>query len=692
EAKLTRLDIPQFFQQKVLFQSRSTGTVSFKGRGQGLDEVFKDMRGQARLTVNYRLDNNWQRPSSAEEQLRFSGDATLAIKGDRILGLQISQLDIDSFRQDVTGNLSIVADRSPWLIADLESDHINIDGLLALIPKSTAEAEQTDLLTSLKSLGAMRISFDAESVVLMDLPISNMTLEVSSAPGNFSINQLDFTAKESRLESHGAISWKDNQALFKASANLTNFDMDRFLIANPATAHVPVSGSVNLQSQGNRLSEILANLSGQINLHASQAQPPSSIKSRRNLVMTVKRISDGMHADISTLQLGSNELSGSVRYHKTTPPLLEVQISGGSLSLLPWEESLAKPQVKDPAKEGASATVTAAAKTSADFVGKVLLSPVRLFSGPEEAEPGEKYLSDQPLPFDALKKSNVRINGQLASITSSVAVLKNITVSGTLNNGLLSIQASAGVNKGKGEIDLTLNANDPPSIAKVTGSFEGVYGEPGEDTFPRSGFFSLTSQGQSPAELAANLNGTTYLELGHGPFDYRKLTFINASVSGSVFRALIPGIEQHEPELECAVCLATFKDGIGITPYGFAARTNSANLLGKMAVDLKTELMQLKFESRSREGMGISVGSVFSNTVKIKGPITDPQIVPSTTAILWRGWAAFMTAGLSVVGESVYKRALASADPCKSIREDIREDICATDQPAASSPLVCPKG
>jgi hypothetical protein len=691
-AHFTRFDIPKFFQQKVLFQSRSTGTISFEGHGRGLDEVFKNMRGKARLAVDYRRDNDWQRSSTAEDQLSFSGDTVLEIKGDRILGLQISQLDIDSFQQDVTGSVSVVAERIPWLIADLESDKLNIDGLLALMPESTAEADQTDLLTSLKKLGAMRLSLDARSVVLMDLPMSNMTLEVSSAPDLFRVDQLDFTAAESHLESHGEISWQGDHAAFKATASVTDFDLDRFLIDTPSAEHVPVSGSVNLQSEGSRFSQLLANLSGQINLHASQAQTPSSVKSRRNLVMTVKRISDGMHADISTLQLGSNELSGSVRYHKTTPPLLEVEISGGALSLLPWEESRATPQPKDPAKEGASTTMTAAAEKSASFVGKVLLSPVRFFSGPAEAAPGKKYFSDKPLPFEALKKSNAKINGRIASLTSSSGVLKDMRFSGSLNDGLLSIQASAAVNKGKGEIDATVNANATPPSAQVKVSFDGLRGKAGENNSPRSGFFYLTGQGQSPAALAATLNGTAYLEIGRGPFDYHRLSILNADVASSMFRTLIPGLDKQEPELECAVTLATFKDGTGITPYGFAARTNSANLLGRIAVDLKTEMVQLKFDSRSREGVGISVGSVFSNTVQIKGPLTDPQVVPNTTAILWRGWAAFMTAGLSVVGESVFKRALSSADPCKAIKKDIRKDICTTNQPAASSPLVCPKG
>ena len=134
-----------------------------------------------------------------------------------------------------------------------------------------------------------------------------------------------------------------------------------------------------------------------------------------------------------------------------------------------------------------------------------------------------------------------------------------------------------------------------------------------------------------------------------------------------------------------------FKDGAGVTPFGYALRTDKANLIGRIEIDLKKELMQLQIDSRSREGVGISLSSVFANTVRIKGPLTDPEIVPHTTSILWRGWAAFMTAGLSVVGESVIKRALSSEDPCLTIKKQIRKDICGTQQLLAASPLACPK-
>ena len=98
----------------------------------------------------------------------------------------------------------------------------------------------------------------------------------------------------------------------------------------------------------------------------------------------------------------------------------------------------------------------------------------------------------------------------------------------------------------------------------------------------------------------------------------------------------------------------------------------------------------MNFSSSSRKGVGMSVGNVFSNTIEIEGALTDPKIIPDATGLIWRGWAAILTGGLSIVGESVLKRALASENPCTSVQKHIRKDLCGSDQPAAQSPLICP--
>jgi hypothetical protein len=226
---------------------------------------------------------------------------------------------------------------------------------------------------------------------------------------------------------------------------------------------------------------------------------------------------------------------------------------------------------------------------------------------------------------------------------------------------------------------------------QVTSTFSGVRGIDARATFPRSGFVSLESRGASQAELATNVSGLVFLDMGRGPFDYANSAFLTANLMTTMFQTLIPGINRQQQQLECGTVLGVFRSGQGSTPYGFAARTNQASLVGHLSVDLAREQMEMNIDSRGRQGMGISVAGIFSNTVQIRGPLNNPRVVPNPTGIAWRAWAAVTTGGLSILGESLLRRIWASENPCKSVQRIIVEKECPTNPIAASSPMVCPK-
>ncbi|MEZ5503351.1 MAG: hypothetical protein R3E50_12150 [Halioglobus sp.] len=398
-----------------------------------------------------------------------------------------------------------------------------------------------------------------------------------------------------------------------------------------------------------------------------------------------------MQADITTLQWGESDLAGSVTYHRTTPPSVAIDLHGGTLSLLPWENAYLK-DARKTTQEDPATTLRSAARASADWVGHLLLTPLRLLSDEDDAAPGKKLFSSEPLPLDDLKAVNLTLSGELGSLLSTAVTANNLKFNGTLRDGQLALTGSSGdMNGGDGQIELSVDADTAPPVFKLRSTFKNVRGLTGRDTYPRSGFVSVDSRGQSEAEIAANVAGLVYLELGAGPFDYANSTLLTANIATTVFQTLIPGIDRTQSQLECGITLGLLQDGKGLTPYGFAARTNQANLLGHLKVDLRKETMEMSLDSRGRQGVGISVGSIFSNTIQIKGPLTNPGIVPDATGLAWRGWAAFMTGGLSVLGESLIKRVLASENPCTSIRELITRDLCPKNTLAASSPMVCPQ-
>ena len=702
-AVFNRLDLSSAFRQPGANISRTSGKMSFEGSGKGISEVFKALHGDAELSLELRADNNWQRPSATAEKILLSGEAYILTDSDRIVGVKVDRIRVDSFDQDLTGDISILSSHNPWLTADLQSKKLNVSTLRKLIPQHADDADASDLLSSLNNLGQTQLSLNVESLIFDDIALSNVLLEASSDTDLFDIKALNFNSHNGTAKSQGKVTWEGLQATLEATADLSDIDLDQFLIQGMEDQHVPVSGSAKVTSQGSNIGELVSSMSGYVDLQATEPQQGESLQTRRKLEMKATRLLDGMHAEITTLQWGASDLSGSIVYRRTTPQLLNVNIHSSALSLLPWENAeisakakthKAKTQETKTQETKIPEKLDSAINTTSEFVGDILLSPLRFLSDKSEEgdTPSAKLFSAEPLPIVATKNLKLRVDVELDSLESNVISARALSLKGSLTDGKWLIKANLGqASGGIAEATVNLDINTVPASLNFTSNFKNMRGLADQNTYPRSGFISIKSQGGSEAELAASTNGLLYIELGKGPFDYSSSALFTADLVSSIFTTLIPGIEREEPEVECGVVLALFKDGKGITPYGFALRTNDANLLGNIQVDLGKETMDMSLDSRGRQGVGISVGSVFSNTVDIKGPLADPSIVPNAASILVRGWAAVMTAGLSVLGESMVKRILASENPCPPINEHIVKDLCPKNALAASSEMVCPK-
>jgi len=691
EATLQQVNLPRLFSQaSTLTDSRTSGTIKANGSGSTAAEIFAGLRGTAELDIDFRSDHDWQRPPKPGEQLKISGIARPVMTGDRVIGLDISELAVDSLQQNLTGDLSMVDGRKPWLIATLESEKLDIPALLEKTSALEAGASDSDDLSALKKLGAARLSLKARSLRVSTALMSDVDLQIASQSEQIAVDRLNFTMQGGTFQSHGAISWRDSDAALSVDARVVNLPVEDFLDEKAAAEKIPVSGTINLQSEGGTLAELLAGLNGSIELASTPGADDTRGSEARKVSMTARRIPDGMQATVHSLQWGDTDLRGSLVYHDTSPPQIEVQLEGGKLSLLPREQ-VDKQSQDHAVKPVEGSIVTRTAMAGIDMVGDVVLAPLRLLSGPREAEPGDKIFSTDPLPFAWIQQYQLQIHGKLDTLESVEARASDVDLAVDIRDGQFSGEARAAVfNRGNAWVKVQIDSNKQPASVHLNGEFRNLQGPLVKAAIPRSGYFDVSSQGDSQAELAAAADGLVYLEFGAGPLDYTKLMLLTADVATAFFDTLIPSSGKKQPQLECALTLGVFKDGKGITPYGYAARTRQANLVGKVELDLKKEIIRMNFSSSSRKGVGMSVGNVFSNTIEIEGALSDPKIIPDATGLIWRSWAAIMTGGLSIVGESVLKRALASENPCTSVQKHIRKDLCGSAQPAAQSPLVCP--
>ncbi len=690
--ELSQFSFAELFRQaSPLPDTRTSGTVLFSSRGNGVEQIFEAMRGKARLSLDHRHDQNWARPAIPGQQLQLSGEARLVLAKNRITGLQISDLALDGSSQNLTGEVSIVEGRKPWLQADLTSEKLDLDSLASQRAGKDGVGSTEDSLNSLKDLGDSLVTLKAKSLLAAGISLGDVDLEVTTAPNSVQVKRLNFSLQQGSVVSHGGLSWLKDEASLSLDATVQDISLDKLLDDVPKAVSLPLSGTVSLHSSGGSAASLLANLSGDVELTADPAGGSTTAGSPARIAMTARQTANGMHADIRHFQWEGSDLAGSIHYQRTTPPLLEVQISGGSLSLLPFEASDEDKTSDKNGKKDDGSIVSRTAEAGANLISDVVMTPLRLLSGPREAKPGDKIFSNTALPLQWLLQYQARFKGKLDELVSREGSASDLEFSGSLLGGKLIAEASAGaLNKGSASAKISIDANQQPRAVALSGTFSGLRGDLIKAGFPRSGYFDIDSRGDSQAELAGNANGMVYLELGAGPLDFGDMMLLTADVATAVFSTLIPGADKKKPQLECAVTLGVFKDGVGTTPYGYAARTNQANLVGRVDLDLRKELIHLNFSSSSRQGVGFSIGNVFSNTVEVEGPISDPKVIPNATGLLWRSWAAVMTGGLSIVGESVLKRALASENPCETVQKHIRKDLCGSGQPAASSPMVCP--
>jgi hypothetical protein len=695
------LSLEQLFQQRQgLFNTRSTGTIQLSSQGTDVVRIFEAMQGQAEVTMDLRHDGDWQRPAKPAEQLSFSGDADLVVEKKQILGVKIGKLHIAAIEQDVTGDVSMVAGRRPWLRAELQSHKINITHLQSLLPESEEQADQVGILGSMRKMGAFQLRFTSDELIFSGAEFSDVLVDVSSGADLMEIKHLDFSLENGSATSSAKLSWQGDEAVFSSRGEAHNLVLDHFFQRFTVASAVPLQGSFEISGKGGSIVEIGTHLSGKVDLKA--VNTAASPDERRELQITLARVADGVEAEVQSLVIGRSTLKGSVRYTSPAakPPLLEIKLAGGDLYLNRWENAKPTAAAK---QDDSGSLMSRTAQASSAVVHDVLTAPVKLLEGAEDDADGDgestatdvtagnRIISEQPLQVDFLKRHDLHIEGKLDSLTSRVIVARNmeLTVINTAGNFSGRIRAPY-VNSGSVDTAFAYDLSRTPAPLAFTTTVIGVHEAPDQTTNSRTGFVSVTSQGASPAELAANLNGQIYAELGRGPLDYGGVSFLTADVARSMFRTLIPGAAKQTPEMQCAVTMAVFLDGTGITPYGYAAQTRSANLLGRIEADLAKETIRVAFNSRSREGVGLSIGNMFSNSIRIQGPLNKPAVVPNTTAILWRGWAAFATAGLSMVGEGVLNRSLTSKDPCGDIQEEIRKEVCTGDTAAAASSLVCP--
>ncbi len=294
-----------------------------------------------------------------------------------------------------------------------------------------------------------------------------------------------------------------------------------------------------------------------------------------------------------------------------------------------------------------------------------------------EPKSGGPLFPREPLPLARLRALDVDARVTLgALVLPNRVTLRDVKATLALHGGRLQVDPVTFL-AGGGQTSATMILDAARDEADLSLRLEGrgiVLGDLLAGTVltdkvkggPMNMNLEFTTQGSSPHEWAASLNGNLRMEAGKASSRAREIKY-GSDVVTQMLDAVNPFRETDpEVQVQCAALKLAFSKGVAQSDRSVGVETNKISVLSSGTLDLGKEMMDINIRPRLKEGIGLG-GANMANWVRVTGPITDPKLgvdfggVAGTTASIAAGIA---TGGLSLLGEKLLETATAE-NACK---------------------------
>lgn len=394
------------------------------------------------------------------------------------------------------------------------------------------------------------------------------------------------------------------------------------------------TGSLNLDAQGELASGLFAPL---------PAQPYA--------VSATLGIAEGQFSvEPLQIRLGDSDLSGTVRVNRGERVSAEARLQSQriDLSQLVPDDGTRSGKAQENAK---SAPET-----------------------PPEAPTSQRYVfTEQPLPFELLQGNDIDLRWTADELVTPLVTLTATSLQAVLQNGKLEARSDfEGPEGGLGRNTLVLNTADRRAGLTLKNRVRDLRvnlasGDVGQvsDIPPLSLTLDLNASGTSPRELAAGSDGDLLITLGPGQLTNSVVETFSGDLLAQLFSALNPLAEtQKHMAFECGIVAVALEDGEAtLDPLAF--QSEQLQVIAGGSVNLETEAIDIEFNTRPREGVGVSADMFVTPFVSLEGTLANPGVGLNESSTLLAGGAAVMTGGMSLLWKGLLDRAAGTVDHCE---------------------------
>ncbi len=364
--------------------------------------------------------------------------------------------------------------------------------------------------------------------------------------------------------------------------------------------------------------------------------------------------------------------------------LLSAALSAGAADLDLTEVTLGKTDVSGTAsiRSGERTAVTARLQSNTVDLGELRGeqeeeagdTPEEETTDAAEGEAAQEYVfTEEPLPFEQLQTTDLDIEHTIANLISHPRKALDVRTTIDLQNGVLAFRNRfRGHLGGKYASDIDLDASQNPADMKILVKMRdlklnlssGENASPEE--IPTSNItLDVTSAGGSARAIASNLNGRMLITQGPGRVENKLVGAVTGDIFAQLFSAINPLSKEEEySNWDCSIFSLDITSGEADI-NGFLLQGEKLMIVGGGDIDFNTEELNIEFNTKPREGVGISASSIVSPFVKMKGTFASPSIALDKKGAILSGGAAVATGGISLLVQSMAGRATAEGDQCE---------------------------
>jgi uncharacterized protein involved in outer membrane biogenesis len=284
--------------------------------------------------------------------------------------------------------------------------------------------------------------------------------------------------------------------------------------------------------------------------------------------------------------------------------------------------------------------------------------------------------SDEPLNLDWLDSANIDVTVETGRLTSHLGDFLDFRLGLKIWDNVLDIKPIS-FRESDGIFAATVHLEPKDDGYALSFSTDvkdvrlGVMASPGQDPKtlpPINSKSSFESSGASPHEWMAAANGHVSIYQGAG----RIRNMGGEKIFGDVLVQLLQVInpmykEVPHTNVQCGIFEIDIVDGVATTET-LAVQTDRMSIILNGNVAFDSEKLDFAVQTTPRKGLGLSIGGVVNQLIKIGGTMRKPQIGIDPVSSATTTGVAVATAGLSLLAKGLWDRAAAEKSICEELQ------------------------